>query len=165
MDPKLKEEAENKRNNFEKELNEIEQKIIDLENYIIDKKKLINNIKKEIINRVFVTNEQLKLMNERIDKIKEEQLSYLKLNIPLLLKPEEKIISVIFITNDENIHYSIICKNTDNFSRIESLLYDKYPEYNNVNNIFSVNGEVINKSLSLEDNKIKNNDIIILKIN
>ena len=64
--------------------------------------------------------------------------------------------SVIFISFDENIHYSIIYNNTDKFSNIEVLLYDKYPEYKKLKNSFIINGKEINISKSLENNNIKN---------
>ena len=96
-------------------------------------------------------------------KLKKKKLE--ELNIPLLLNKEEKLISLIFISFDENIHYSIICKNTDIFSNILTLLYDKYPEYKNLKISFIRNDKEINISKSIEDNKIKNSDIIKLKLN
>ena len=98
-----------------------------------------------------------------MNKLKKKKLE--ELNIPLLLNKEEKLISLIFISFDENIHYSIICKNTDIFSNILTLLYDKYPEYKNLKISFIINGKEINISKSIEDNKIKNSDIIKLKLN
>ena len=61
--------------------------------------------------------------------------------------------------------YSVICKTTDEFTKIENQLYENYPEYNEINNNFILKGKIINKNLTLEQNGIKNNDIIILKIN
>ena len=121
----------------------------------------ITKINNELNNKSY----NIKLITDKLNKLKENNLNELKYNIPLLLKKEEKLISVIFNSFDENIHYSIICKNTDKFSKIESLLYDKYPEYKKLNNSFIINGKEINKSKSLEDNKIKNSDIITLKLN
>ena len=73
--------------------------------------------------------------------------------------------SIIFISQNEDIHYSIICKNTDFFSGLEKLLYEKYPEYleNESINDFFVNGRIINKNRTLEENGIVNNSIITLK--
>ena len=68
--------------------------------------------------------------------------------------------NLIFISIDENIHYSVICKNTDYFSNIIKKLYDKYPEYKNTKNDFIVNGNKIDILKNLDDNKIKNSDII-----
>ena len=45
------------------------------------------------------------------------------------------------------------------------MIYEEYPEYSKSENHFYVNGNEINKNKSLEFNKIKNNDVIILKNN
>ena len=45
------------------------------------------------------------------------------------------------------------------------MLYKEYPEYSESDNHFYANGNEINKDKSLEFNKIKNNDAIILKTN
>ena len=72
--------------------------------------------------------------------------------------------SVIFISSDQKIHHSIICKNTDKFNRLENVLYnvEEYKEFLNSENYFLVRGRKINKYLSLDENGIKNNDIIML---
>ena len=66
----------------------------------------------------------------------------------------------IFISSDENIIFSLICKNTDIFKFIENKFYEKYSEYKGLDNIFISNGRKINRNKSLDGNKIKNNDII-----
>ena len=89
-------------------------------------------------------------------------------NTPIIfqnVQNEEKMMSIILISSDETIHYSIICKKTDNFSKIEELLYEKYPEYKKKNIRFTLNGEEINTSKNLEFNNIKNGDIITLRLN
>ena len=71
---------------------------------------------------------------------------------------------IIFQSINESINYAFICKNTDRFNNIENMLYDKYPEYLDTENYFTVNGIKINKSRTMEQNKIKYSDIIILNI-
>ena len=113
-------------------------------------------------------NKDIQIMNVLKDewKLEENKLKELKLNIPSsTLKLDDKIMTIIFISYDEDIHYSIICKKKDNFSKIESLLYDRYPEYKNLNAYFIVNGNIINKDKTLEDNQINFSDIITVKIN
>ena len=72
--------------------------------------------------------------------------------------------SIIITSIDENIKYSAICKKSDKFIRIEEEFYVKYPEYKyyKVKNYFSLNGKKINRYLSLKENNINDNDIIIL---
>ena len=81
---------------------------------------------------------------------------------PFHFSPGEKIISIIFISSDHNIISSFICKNTDIFKVLENKFYEKYSEYKGLENKFFSNGREINKNKSLDENLIKNNDIIII---
>ena len=68
-----------------------------------------------------------------------------------------------FISSNENILYSMICKNTDKFQRLEEAFYDKFPDYKKYNNIFLFHGKIIDKNQNLESNNINDNDIIFVK--
>ena len=101
-----------------------------------------------------------------LDKDKEINLLKMKLsNFPLELKEGEKLISIIITNQEENILYSIICKDTNNFKDIEYKIHDKYPEFSELNIYFTLNGKRININKSLKENKIKDNSIIVLNIN
>ena len=102
----------------------------------------------------------IKNLNDENDKLKEKLSRY-----PLELSKGEKLISIIFTSSDENMLYSIICKNTEKFNELEKKLYNDYPQYSEHDNSFMINGKIVNKEKSLDKNKIKNNDIIILKQN
>ena len=80
-----------------------------------------------------------------------------------ILNEKEKILNVNFITDDESIHFSMICKNTDKLNQIIEQFYDKYHEYREFKNIFRFKGKEINLSNTLEENNINNNEIIIIK--
>ena len=45
------------------------------------------------------------------------------------------------------------------------MLYDKYSKYVETDNFFVVNGTRINRNKTIEEDKIKNNDIITLIVN
>ena len=77
---------------------------------------------------------------------------------------EEKLISIKFISSEQNIDYSLITKNTEKFDKIEAMLYNEYP-FIETDNFFVVSGNKINRNKTLKQNNIKNNDIITLKIN
>ena len=79
-------------------------------------------------------------------------------NFLFKLSEGEQLLSVIFVSSDKKIHYPSICKNTDKFSKIETLFYDAYPDQTKTENFFFVNGNKINKYKSLDFNNIKNND-------
>ena len=106
--------------------------------------------------------EQLKDKDHALKIIfeKEKEIKQLKESLsrcPFQLSKGEKIISVIFNSVDQTIHYSIICKNTD----IVILLYDKYPRYRKGGGYFLCNSKKINEYLNLEENGIINGDVII----
>jgi len=95
-----------------------------------------------------------------MDKLREKLSRY-----PLELSKGEKLISVIFTSSDEDMYYSIICKNTQKFIELEKKLYNNYPEYSESDNFFMINENRVNKDKSLDENNIRNNDIIILRQN
>ena len=76
----------------------------------------------------------------------------------------EKLISVLFVTQGTHdiFNYSMACRPTDLFANLEERLYKDFPKYKNVKKIFMVSANRISESKTLEENKIKNNDIISL---
>jgi len=80
------------------------------------------------------------------------------------LLPGEKLLTIKFISIDQKINFNTVAKNTDNFAKLEGILYDKYPKYKETENYFLVNGKKLNKHKSLEENKIKDNDVLTLGI-
>ena len=62
-------------------------------------------------------------------------------------------------TNDIG-HYSLACKNTYLFIRLEEILNNDFPQLRNHETYFEVNGRRIKRFKTLDENKIKNNDII-----
>ena len=97
---------------------------------------------------------------KKIDELKEKLSRY-----PFELSKGEKLISVIFTSSDQKIHCSIICKNTEKFIKLEEKLYNDYPEYSESDNYFMANGNRVSKFKTLDENKIKNSNIIILNKN
>ena len=78
------------------------------------------------------------------------------------IKPGEKIMTVNFVSiGNQNLgHYSLACKNTDLFIRLEEQLYNDYPQFKNYETYFMVNTKRIKRFKTLEENKIRNKDII-----
>ena len=153
----------------------LNQKIKELEKIINIKReeelKEKEKLMKEENDLISELTEKLKNINKYINKDKmNELLEEIRIKdkiiskFPVKLSEGEQLLSVIFVSSDQKIHYSTICKNTDNFSKIENMLYEVYPEYKKSENYFFVNEKKINKYKSLDFNKIKNNDIITLKI-
>jgi len=147
----------------------LEKRIKELENLLEEKDNIINNLE----NKNKQLNIEYNKINEKLNKMsseskeqirkKEKIIKEYELKIsqfPFDFSPGEKIMTIIFISSDENIIFSLICKNTDIFKFIENKFYEKYSEYKGLDNIFISNGRKINKDKSLYENKIKNNDII-----
>ena len=113
-----------------------------------------------LLNNTANSNELLKAFLKKDKEIDELKLKLSR--FPFELAQGEKLISIIFASTDKNVLYSIICKNTDIFGNIELQLYEAYPKYSESVNIFTLNGNKINRSKNLDENKIKNHDTIIL---
>ena len=74
----------------------------------------------------------------------------------------ERPMKIQFCSIDQQIKYTIYCYKTDNFSKIEKELYDKFPGLKSQNFCFIAYGDVVNRSLTLEQNKIKNDTTILI---
>ena len=157
--------------NFEKLYNEEKLKNVELEKKItklqeelkIEREKNINTTNKENTSNED-SNKIIKLYEEISENQKEIKNLKGKLErFPFELCENEKIMSVIISTEDKNIQYSAIAKNTDKFLRIEEKFYDAFPEFIKVENSFYINGNKINKYLTLEENNINNSSLIIIK--
>jgi hypothetical protein len=76
--------------------------------------------------------------------------------------PEEKLISITFVSVFQDINFTIVEKNTTLFSDIEKIVYNKYQQYKSFENYFLANGQKINRNLTLKENNIQDNIIITL---
>ena len=96
---------------------------------------------------------QLEKKNEEIKDLKSKFQNY-------ELLEKEKLITISFITQSENIIWSVICKKSNPFKKLENLFYKDYPEYKEKHLYFKLNRRTINKEENLEKNNIENNDVI-----
>ena len=117
-----------------------------------------NNLNKD--EKIKYLEKLLKEGKNKINELKEKLARY-----PFELLPGERMMSIIFSSLTQNVHYSVICKNTDIFVNVELKLYKDYPEYKKgENNYFTVNGRIIDKYKSLQESGIKNSDVILINI-
>ena len=166
----------NSQNNFQSQ-------IINYQNQIKELKRELNNEKNK---NIILKNENATLQN-KINNLYNENAS-LKDKIKLLenflasknigqqkllsdtilnnkitsIKPGEEIISVNFVSmgNNDIGHYSLICKNTDLFVRLEERLYKDFPEFKNYETYFEIKTKRIKRFKTIDENKIKSKDII-----
>ena len=122
-------------------------------------KEKIEQLNFRINNQINNSNIQNK-MNELYEKILdlEEKLK----RFPFILEKNEQLMSIIFSSVDQKIHYSIVCKNTDKINKLEEELYREYPQFSETDNYFMCKGKVLNKFHSFEKNNIKNGDVIVV---
>ena len=80
--------------------------------------------------------------------------------MPLL--PGEKIMSVIFFSHgfQDICNWSLPCKNTNLFIRLEEILNNTFPLLKKHETYFVVNTKRIKRFQTLDENNIKNNDTI-----
>ena len=70
-----------------------------------------------------------------------------------------------FISDDQRIKCSLSCYNTDKLSDVEEQLYKEDSELKHKDIYFIGNEIVFNKSLTLEENNIKDNMVILINQN
>ena len=77
---------------------------------------------------------------------------------------EDEEISVIIKSSDQTIKYPLICKKSDKFKELEQKIYEKYPNLKNEKHFYLCKGNIIDIEKTIEENKIKDNDIILINI-
>ena len=122
------------------------------------------NKNKILTKKIEELKKELEKSNTEIKKMKESNSS-INLGTYYSIKsinPGEKIIAVNFVSmgNQDINHYNLICKNVDLFVTLEARLYNDFPRYKEYNPYFTVNGRGIKRFKTMDENKIKNNDII-----
>ena len=158
--------------NFEKELDKVNEfylKLIkDIEenkNKIIEEKKQLKELQQKLIELSSGDNyyfNKCKLKDLRDDLIKKDrEISELNLYFPPSLK--ERLMTLTIISKDEEIHFTTTCHKKDYLSKIKELLFEQYPEYKKDKNIFYLKDKKIGENKSLENNGVKDNDILLLK--
>ena len=70
--------------------------------------------------------------------------------------------AINFILVEKNIHYPIVCYNSDNFSKLEEQLFTEFPEIKNKNIYYLANGSTVDTSATVEENKFKHGTNIII---
>jgi len=138
-------------NNISSNINQNDlEKIKELE----EKLKEVNDILHDRINKA---NSIININQKTIEELKEKLSRF-----PFEILKGEKLMSIIVISSDKKLHRTIICKNTELFCDLEKKIYQKNDKYIDIGNYFTLNGKKIDETKSLDDNNIKDNDIIVL---
>ena len=152
-----------KNKQYENDINRLSKEKNNLENQLknIGNNNSFQNTSNQKEQMIFNLMNDINIKNNEIAK-KNKELSDLKTMLPFDLKEGEHLLPIIFISNDQKVHYSFICKNTEYFNYVENRLYQMYPAYQEGENWFYINGNKITKSKTLEENGIKYSDIIMM---
>ena len=151
------------------ELNKEKDKNKILENENKKLNDIINNMKNENND----LNNQIKTLEMQLNKLKLELQDYksnININNTIINKndlimpmlPGENVWSIIFNSQGiQNIcNWSLPCKNTNLFVRLEEILNNKFPELKKHEAYYMVNTRRIRRFQTLEENGIKDNDMI-----
>ena len=172
-------------NNYESEIKKLRDELnIEKNNnkaLKIENKKLNDIINSMKTKNIDLTN-KIKVLEEQLNKLRLDLQNYksnntnsnininnsLKINsnnindliVPLL--PGEKIMTLIFNTQGTQyiVSYGLACKNTNLFVRLEEILNNEFPDLKKHDTYFEVNKKRIKRFQTLEENGIKNNDLI-----
>ena len=141
-------EINNLRNELSKKIIEQQKSTInELQNKLNNYNNIINNLNKDIDNyRNIISKKDIELNNYK------SQLN----NIPNNKVYFNDIMSVHFISSDQNVHYSVTCLKTNTFAEVEEKLYKQYPQYRETNNNFIANGTTVLRFKTIAENKIGN---------
>ena len=186
---KLNEELKKQINNLKNDISERNIKIEQMEKIIKELKKKyeeekrlnddleknIRNLKDEKIKiekKLENLNDENKKNKKTIEKMGKKLYSiddflelkeYFENKLNKSIQKIENLLSVIFISNENGIYWSINCNENDKFSTLVDSFYDKYPEFKELDNYYYFNGNNIKKEKSLKEIGIKHNDIIFIK--
>lgn len=116
-----------------------------------------NNSPNLIENNNSINSDEIIRLFKKVEDLNEKINRY-----PFILEKNEKMMSIIFNSVSQDVHYSMICKNTDTIHKLEEELYKEYTELAKTENFFLCKGRSLNKFETFESNKIKNGDIIII---
>ena len=139
----------------EKNMNKKSEKIIETLNKELDNNEKGNELDKKTKDSL------IKIILEKENNIKE--LNSKLLRYPISVEENEKLMTINFISKDKKLVTSIVCKSNDIFEKIEGQLYNNYPQFFKKEITFLIDGKSINKNMTLEQNGIHNDSVIIIK--
>ena len=131
-------------------INSMKTKNIDLTNQIKQLESQLNNLKLELQNNKSNNKGNINIKNNNLNDLIRP------------LGPNEEIMTVIFNTQGTQYicNWGMPCKNTNLFVRLEEILNNKFPDLKKHDTYYEVNTRRIKRFQTLEENNIKNNDMI-----
>lgn len=118
--------------------------------------KILNNEIMELKNEQLILKQKLKYIDMDIN----EKVNYYK-DKNFQMKPKD-IIHVSFLSVDRNINQSFECEKHELFGNLIIRLLKEFPYLKGKKCYFICNGDTINEYETIEENKIKNGDNVII---
>ena len=121
------------------------------------------------INTISTLSSQISLLKQQLnDEKNKNKNNFHNMNLQnnareiTYINPGEKIMTINFVSqgNQDITNYSLACKNTDLFVRLEEILYQDYPKFKDFETYFEVRTKRIKRFKTIEENDIRNNDVI-----
>jgi len=124
---------------------------------------ILNNDNNSLKEKIKILEDNLKAKNNELQNLLSKNNNNNIINYKITsINPGEEILAINFVSNGvkDICNYNLICKNTDLFVRLEERLYQDFPDFKNYETYFEVNTKRIKRFKTIEENNIKNNDII-----
>ena len=116
-------------------------------------------------------NNEIKILKDEINSlkyqlnIKDKEINDLRNKSNVIEIPKYKMDDIIVITfqaSDSSVNYGIKCIKDETFAEVEEKLYKKYNDLRNTNNMFTANAKPVLRFKTINENNIKDGDIIQL---
>ena len=116
-------------------------------------------------------NNEIKKLKDEINSlkyqlnIKDKEINDLRNKSNVIEIPKYKMDDIIVITfqaSDSSVNYGIKCIKDETFAEVEEKLYKKYNDLRNTNNMFTANAKPVLRFKTINENNIKDGDIIQL---
>ena len=123
-----------------------------------------NNANNNMIhnNNIFGINNMNMMNNNNMNLLNNINMQNNPLNKNQMMEIFNTIIVIQFISADQTVNRGIKCFPTDKFAEVEERLYQIYPDLRKTNNHFITNGKQILRFQTIEENKIKDGQVIQL---
>ena len=116
-------------------------------------------------------NNEIKKLKDEINSLKyqlnlkDKEINDLRNKSNVIDIPKYKIDDIIVITfqaSDSSVNYGIKCIKDETFAEVEEKLYKRYNDLRNTNNMFTANAKPVLRFKTINENNIRDGDIIQL---
>ncbi len=114
----------------------------------------LDNLKKKLDSK----DNQITILNNEISNLR------LNANNDDIRIRLNDIVTVTFKSIDQKVDIAFSVPKTDLFVKLEEKLYIQYPDFRDSNNYFTINGRMIKRFRTIQENQLNNFDKILLNV-